>query len=537
MPLPFSSKTLARCVALALVATPAFAGEIQSISGANLVPNDTLNITTIYDRDVTGGTDGAVTYGEIGWDEVKAVVPGITVFNNVPPRNSNQIYADCVMAPRTDALKFADGHTYDWACNDTFQSHKRYKMSATAIGPIDLVFKVKPGDVNAQIVDKDGVVIDPQADQDPTLNAYRMIGKLNNHTGRRLAGFKIELGFNIGGSFVKSQTGDGVKIRLYEEIADPIANPPTPLGTNDIAEFPGGLFYGPADDKHYWGFFSSTRAYFEVDTSTLASDEDMLTNGVLSKNYTDNFGQWLPINWVPPGWLHDTDGNPGTDDEVVAWFNGTNWITYDVDPATGIRTERIVDAATIAMYESTPTTVWLDDGDVTTTTGTLYATWDAKTSVYTLADGSGTLTNDEVEVLVTEAGTLLERRAGYQSGPIEDLANLNLNYYIEVKDPTLWTTYDANTGEGTFTLRITPIEAAESPLPAWLIPVDSGETPTTPVEDTTTTTTPTTPTTPVATADDGGCTMATGKVPFDPTLPLLLAGGVAAIALRRRASR
>ena len=36
MQLPFSSKTLARCVALALVAAPAFAGEIRSIDGGNL---------------------------------------------------------------------------------------------------------------------------------------------------------------------------------------------------------------------------------------------------------------------------------------------------------------------------------------------------------------------------------------------------------------------------------------------------------------------------------------------------------------------
>lgn len=189
---------------------------------------------------------------------------------------------------------------------------------------------------------------------------------------------------------------------------------------------------------------------------------------------------------------------------------------------TGDRTERIVDAATIAMYESTPTTVWRDDGNVATTTGgTLYATWDAENSVYTLADGSGTLTNDQVEVLVTTTGTLYERRAGYQSGPIEDLANLNLNYYIEVKDPTLWSTYDQVAQEGTFTLRITPIEAKaeDNTLPAWLTPVEPPVVP------------------PVATDDGGGCTMATGKAPFDPTLPLLLAGGVAAIALRRRASR
>jgi hypothetical protein len=382
-------------------------------------------------------------------------------------------------------------------------------MSANAIGPIDLVFKVKPNDFYKEIVDKDGVAIVPQADQDPSLNAYRMIGKLNNHTGKRLAGFKIELGFDIGGTFVKSTNGDGVKIRLYEEGVNPVADPSAVSTSKDIAEFPGGLFYGPADGKHTWGFFSSTRAYFEVDTTTLDSDEDMLTSGMLSKNYTDNFGQWLPINWVPQGWLFDADGNPGTDDDVVAWFNGTDWITDDVDPATGDRTERIVDAATIAMYESTPTTVWLDDGDVNTAGGTLYATWDAESSLYTLAAG-GTATNDEIAAQLL-ANPLLERRAGYQSGPIEDLANLNLNYYIEVKDPTLWSTY--KDGEATFTLRITPIEAKaeDNTLPAWL--------------------------TPVVTNDDGGCTMASGKAPFDPTLPLLLAGGIAAIALRRRASR
>jgi hypothetical protein len=524
--LPFSSKTLARCVALALVATPAFAGEIQSIDLSNTVPNDSGNITTIYDRDVTAGTDGAATNGLIGWDEVKAVVPGIAVFNNVPKTGDKTIIADCVMAPRVDSLKSADGHTFDWACNDTFQTHKRYKMNATAVGPIDLVFKVKPNDAYAPIVDKNG---DPvAADQDPALNAYRMIGKLNNHTGKRLAGFQIQLGFNIGGNFVKSANADGVKIRLYEEGADPL-DPSAVYSSKDIAEFPGGLFY-KKDDKQGWGFFSSTRAYFEVDTSTLVGDEDMLTSGLLSSNYSDNFGQWLPINWVPPGWFHDFDGNPATDDDVVAWFNGTNWITYIVDDATGDRTEEIVDAATITMYQSTPPTVWVDDGDgATTTGGTLYATWDAANVVYTLAAG-GTATNEEIAAqLLTNAS--LERRAGYQTGPIEDLANVNLNYYIEVTDPTRWSTYDSDAGEGTFTLRITPVAAADNTPPAWLPkeeepPVDD---PTTPPVD------PTTP--PVATGGDGGCTMATGKVPFDPTLPLLLAGGVAAIALRRRASR
>lgn len=301
MQLPFSSKTLARCVALALVATPAFAGEILSINETNLAPDDALNITTIYDRTV--GTPGAVTNGLIAWDEVKAVVPGIAAYNNVPPTGKNTIIADCVMAPRVDSLKFADGHTYDWACNDTFQTHKRYKMNATKVGPIDLVFNVAPADSATGAVD-----------QDSTLNTYRMIGKLNNHTGKRLGGFKVELGFGTGDLFMPSKPGDGLKLRLYEEGADPAAA----YGDKDIAEFPGGLFYGPADDKHDWGFFDSSRAYFLVNTGALATDEDFLTSTALSDNYTSKFGEWLPITWVPAGWFHDVDGNPATDDQIIA---------------------------------------------------------------------------------------------------------------------------------------------------------------------------------------------------------------------------
>lgn len=308
-----------------------------------------------------------------------------------------------------------------------------------------------------------------------------------------------------------------MKFRLYEEGGDPAAS----YGDNDIAEFPGGLFYGPADKNHTWGFFSSTRAYFTVNTGALATDEDFMTSTTLSDNYTSKFGEWLPITWVPAGWFHDVDGNPATDDQIVAWFDGTNWLTYIVDQTTGDRTEQIVDAATITMYENTPSTVWLDDGDGETTNAgeTLYATWDAENSVYTLATG-GTATNEDIAAELL-ANPLLERRAGYKTGPVEDLANVNLNYFIETSgNIQSWPTYDMFKGTSTFTLRITPVEAADNSLPPW------------PVEDTTTDDSAS-----VATGGGGGCTMATGKAPFDPTLPLLLAGGVAAIALRRRASR
>ena len=46
-----------------------------------------------------------------------------------------------------------------------------------------------------------------------------------------------------------------------------------------------------------------------------------------------------------------------------------------------------------------------------------------------------------VNKLLKESATL-ERRTGYMTGPIEDLANLNLNYYIEVAEASTWPTFD-----------------------------------------------------------------------------------------------
>ena len=235
------------------------AAEIQEVDLTNfgLIGDTTTTFHPIYDRDASA--DGAITSGEMGWDPVKAVSPGIAVFNNVPPdvgKDKKQIYADCVMAPRTEGLITGDGDTVDEACNDEFQSHKRYKMSANSIGPIDMVFNVVNKDQVEEILDRDGNPIVPNEDLDPTRNVYRMIGKLNNHAGKRFDGFEVQLGFGLGDGFKPSTLGDGLKIALNDE------NPESkPLGSDGMAEFPGGLFYGPADDKHGWGFFSSTRAY------------------------------------------------------------------------------------------------------------------------------------------------------------------------------------------------------------------------------------------------------------------------------------
>jgi hypothetical protein len=474
------------------------ASEIERIDLKNFGDYDPNlgEFVTLYDRDVTGGTIGAISYGEIGWDLLKAEEPGFVVYNNTPAYEAGQIIADCVMAPRIKQ------------CNDTSRTHARYRMSATAIGPIDMVFRVKLLDANAAIFDATGKLV--AADQDVTRNLYRMIGMLINDTGERLGGFTVQVGFGLGADFYKSRAGDGLKLGLHEEGATDADK----LKDDEMAQFPDELFYGPADVTQDWGFFSSSRAGFAVDTAALATEEDFFGSIGISSSYSDLFGKWLPLTRVPQGWFYDPDGDPVTDAAVTAWYDGTRWIWYVVDEASGDRTAVYPDAMQVADWAATPPSVYVDDGvwtegDSLTEPGTLYATWDAAAGVYVLADGITIVSNDEMSERIAAAPDQLERRPGYFTGPIEELANLNLNYFIEVADPSAWPTY-AN-GEATFTLRITPLNENVTALPA-----PASETP--------------------PPSSRAGCAVA-GDGRLDPTLPALLAAALGFLGWRRRTAR
>jgi hypothetical protein len=387
-----------------------------------------------------------------------------------------------------------------------------------------MVFTVKNEDAAYPIYDKNDALL--ANDQDTARNVYRMIGKLNNHTGKRLSGFRVELGHNVGGAFVPATDTSSLRIALREEGDAEVNNDLTATG---MAEFPGGLFYGPADDKHYWGFFSSERAGFTVDQTALKTGTVTFGSTAMSSNYETPFGKWLPINWVPTGVFFDEDGNPASDAVVKAWNDGSKWISYAIDEATGDRTEEVLDQAAVDNLLAQPATVWDDDGDtpaieatdpVQTLGGTLYATWDTEREVYVLASDGSIKTNDEMAVLIAASSTL-ERRPGYLDGPIEDLANLNLNYFIEVGDISGFPGYDSGAQTGEFTLRITPLEAEGDAgvTPPWVpeavVPVD----PVDPVPD--------------VTDDGGGCSAATSQRPVDPVLPLLAALGLIGFRLRR----
>ncbi|MFC7049626.1 choice-of-anchor F family protein [Emcibacter nanhaiensis] len=345
----------------------AFAGTITDWNTDNVdVPagpyiDDVTYYSTIYDQDVTGGTAGATTNGRIAFTPPEASGPGITVINNEPYPGEGNAIPDCIIA------------SGGAACQDPFQSGKRYKLQITDTGAIDLVFNVS---------------------EDAEVNSYRVFQKIINATGGRLEGFDIQLGFNIGDEFVQSTAGDGLGFDLAE---------------GSQANFPFGLF-GDADTNQHHdldGFFDNdARAGFLTSLT-----EDELSSTGLFGVYEEMFGDWLALSMVPEGYFWDHDGDPETDAILMAWLNA--------------------------------------DGE-----------WEMRRA----EDGSEAVPT--APTIVTEQDLI---DAGYELGVIEDLANVNTDFYISVGDISSWLTYDvsplAQIGEASFTLRLV---AREVPAPAAL---------------------------------------------------------------------
>ena len=117
--------------------------------------------------------------------------------------------------------------------------------------------------------------------------------------------------------------------------------------------------------------------------------------------YESLFGDWMTLADAPSGYFWDNDGDADTDAILMAWLR--------------------------------------PDG-----------VWEQRRA----EDGAGAIPAAPVEVL--EADLI---SAGYQAGPIEDVANLNLNAYVAFGD---------SYADGrAFTLRVTGI-ASDVPLPGGL---------------------------------------------------------------------
>jgi len=293
--------------------------------------DDVTYNSVVYDQDVTGGIGGATTNGRVIFTPPEAGAPGIKVVNDGADLNPNQDIPNCIMASSTAT------------CESPFQSGKRFKEQITNIGPIDLVFDVTDSDAET---------------------AYRVFQKVSNFTNGRLGGFDIELGFGLGDGFAMSIDGDGLGFDLVE---------------GATTQFPFELF-GDADTNPNFtidGFFDpDSRAGFNVNLA-----EDILSTEGLFGTYDDLFGQWLNIGAVPEGYFWDHDGDPLTEDLLMAYKNDEGqWIDRDglvVDEAdliaAGYELALVTDLANVNVN------YFLLIGDVTG-----WSTWNGETASFTI---------------------------------------------------------------------------------------------------------------------------------------------------------
>ena len=356
-----------------------------------------------YSSDVDNGTGTVMTTIQAK-DWPIGEPPGIKVINDdlavkdAKPQN-------CIMA-----TSYLEGHYLDTSdpqqviCSSGFQTHKRFKeamlpaMVSEGNQGADLVFNVE-----AEAGSRD----------------YQVFQKINNWTDSRLQGFKIEVGFGIGASF---QTASAANVDLANLS---LSVPAEVWDASQLAIFSHGLFGAP--DKHFPdpGFFDNTSAGYSINEYPVAAGStDTLTSGaMLAGDYKDvppgaesapnnQFGPWLPNIWLPQGIFFDSDDDPGTDDELVAWYgynpaiDGVGWMSGSSDGFQAIPDSTI-------------------------------GTWSA----------------DRL----------------YSMDQIDDLVNVGLNYIVSVGDVS---TFPNNT----FTIRITPVKdtsgtlapayAGKTPVPA-----------------------------------------------------------------------
>jgi hypothetical protein len=242
------------------------------------------------------------------------------------------------------------------------------------------------------------------------INTYRILEKYLNVTNLSISDFKIELGFGTSDNFVPAAANIGL------DFSDNMGNIwMVETLTGDVnsksldALFPFGLF-GDADtdpNQVFDGYFDPTnRAQF-----ILSANRGIIKSTGITANYYDLVGDFMSKSQVLTGYFFDHDSDITTDPLTIAHMSDIGWVTTrDAQFWTAV---------------ATPAPPLNLDGTIESTT---IDAW------------------------------LLDPL--YTSGPIEDLANLNLNYYVSIGDISAWPNYDVNTNLAQFTIRISSKEGA-----------------------------------------------------------------------------
>lgn len=361
----------------------------------------------------------AETSGKIVFTPPEAVSPGLEVNNYLYFDSSNPAGLELDGCIKTSSLAECDG---------PFQSGKRVKQVMTGTEPMDLVFNLDP----------------EQLDTDTT---YQVFGRLINATGADLEGFKIELGYGVGDSFVAATIGGPLTLSTAFT-----AQPGS--ATNVTTQYPFGLFGDALSSPNFVldGFFDDERTGFDVVQNDTDAPTAFESAGYYGKNQT-LFGDWNanPSEGLPEAVFWDFDANEDTDNLLMAWErpDGMWEVRRTIGETCGPTSENNPDikcspGVTLEAFE-----VFATKADAE----------EYLTAAFALLDRDA-LSDD---TLVTAEAAI------YSGGPIEDLGNLNLNYAIQLGDMSnldLVSLFD--TQLPTFTLRTTvfPAQVAPVPVPA-----------------------------------------------------------------------
>ncbi|MBA1146782.1 choice-of-anchor F family protein [Ectothiorhodospiraceae bacterium WFHF3C12] len=474
--------------------------------------------TATRDMDQSGAADGTGSRAYIHWDIDSGLgePPGVQSVTNdydFPRRN-------CIMASGTDATSLARK-----TCSDPQGSAKRFWLTITeADQPVDVVFETGQAD----IVYDEG--IDPTAEGFEVGRIYRVIQKLANHTGERIQGFRMELGFGTGDDFTPASFADddvafelrpSIPRSFFGEAGDIVIDPGHGGGQEctvchsgnqqllrearevwlpgEYATFSPKMF-----DVEDGGRFVGVPGFFDEQIAGLVPPQEVADGdksqyiasgdtvdpatgiiGPTTANYFDIpanqgagaglsgniFGYLLPDGRGAPGIYEDDDGDPATEGDLVAWWDGSDWRWGNE------RNFAVVPDSQLAVWARRP------------------------------------LSEDEV----------LEPPR-YEVGPIDDVSALNVDTFIYIGEdfdpeahPTRTVRYEVTSiASGT---------VAGTEMPPWSL--DGNE----PTELTA-------ENYPRSGDDEDffeevlGCTYSPGA-PFDPLLPGLLAGAIGLLAWRR----
>ncbi len=541
------------CSALG-VAPAAFAATVDSVNTDNLAVPPVEGKTLIY-------TDTAGT-ASFGWldpvNDSGEIGLGISVYNEAFNGTiDEQVYqfAGCIMAQPDLEVN----------CQAPGDSGKRFKLKTTETnGPIDLVFNVSADDASKLY---------------RVIGKFSNLTDTTNLVEGGLKAFRIETGFGVGNDFTPSSAEDGLSFGMAADGASKLSIGPIgkypgglfggsrveglPFFSTSIAAFTEGTTASDGDTME-------TDGVIPVEYSELFGDWNALAN-VPTGWFIDHDGN--PANdSILLAWNDGTDwqtnektfeavdieaillaGGSETAPATIYDPNGTsfdaegeNTTIYDlsnvrpvVDTLDEGDPDNIVPAAlslskllaselydgtfrvlidgeavTIADFET-----WADNPPTVedTTDGSTLATWlpDAgDEGLYELADGS-TMTLEDMNEMINASEGELVRVAGYVQGPVEDLANVNLNTTISVADTASWPTCTSDGTETscTFTMRVTGLnELVDDPA------------------------IPATPATPASrsSSSGGGCTVGGPGSPFDPVLPGMVLLALAGLWARKR---